>query len=254
MTVFTELTSEGRTQEPASPENPVYYVAQPDGFRQRGQSVAGEEAPPLAHIDYFVRKALATAGYFSVPSVEVRPSLFILYRWGTHNTMNELFSEEFQRFADAEVLERARLVGGKDLVKEMARQMAWGESILDRNEKLDYLKDQAFNSCYFVVLLAFDYDAMVRGERRLLWRTNMTVNSVGVSLRETLPPLIASAAPFLGRETAEPEITTRTLRDRARVEVGPAILVGYDEGTRSGAKQPLPRRSPDKAQPEGGRN
>jgi hypothetical protein len=135
MTVFTEMTADGRKLQPPSSDNPVYYVAQADGFHQLGAQVAGEKPPPAAHMDYFVRKALHEAGYRSVPSPEVRPSLMILYRWGSHNNMGEQMSSDFPDFADADTLERARLVGGKKLVSEMARIMEWGETMLDRDER-----------------------------------------------------------------------------------------------------------------------
>jgi len=35
-------------------------------------------------------------------------------------------------------------------------------------------------SSFFVVASAYDYDALAKGQRRLLWRTKMTVNALGV--------------------------------------------------------------------------
>lgn len=230
MVVFTELTPLGRKHAPPTAENPVYYVAQPGGFRQQGANVAGEIPPPSGHMDYFVRRALAAGGYRPVPSPEVRPALFISYHWGTHNSLQGQMSEDFPLAADADVLDRARMVGGLQLVKEIDRQKEFGETILDEHdEKMRYLKDQAVNSCYFVVLYAYEYDAMVRGERHLCWRTSMTVGASGVSVRETLPPLIASSAPFLGRETPDPAITSRTLRGREKIEIGPLITLENGE-------------------------
>ncbi len=85
---------------------------------------------------------------------------------------------------------------------------------------MERLVEELFASSYFVVASAYDYKALAKGERRLLWRTKMTVNSMGVNMAESLPPLIASAAPFLGRETAEPVAMTKQVSRSGRVEVG----------------------------------
>jgi hypothetical protein len=229
MTVFTEMTADGRKLPRPTADKPVYYVAQPEGFQEEGMSIAGDVPPPPAHMDYFVRRALASSHYRSVPSPEVRPTLLIKYRWGTNNSVQGAESEDFQKFFEGDTIDRARMVGGRKLVQEIRRRSDHGSSFLDDDDTFRYLQDQATNSCYFVVLLAFDYEAMMQGERRLYWRTNMTVGTEGVSLRETLPPLIASAAPFFGRETAEPAITTRALRGRGKVEVGPLTKIDDPE-------------------------
>lgn len=229
MTVYTELTEFGRQLTPPTPEKPVYYVAQPKGYSQLGLSVAGEKPPSLAQIDYLVRKALLKNGYRSVRSEQDRPSISIEYRWGTFNAFGPELSEDFRNFADSDVLDRARLVGGPKLVSRLARSMEWGETFVDREDRMEFFKEQAYNSIYFVVVQAFDYDALMRGQKRLLWRTNMTVNSGGVSIKETLPPLIAGAAPFLGKETAEPEITSAKLWRKEKIEIGPATVIGYHD-------------------------
>ena len=232
MTVFTELRAAGRKMGLPTGQTPMYYVAVSDGFHQGGQSVANEKPPTPQAMDRLVRRALASAGYQSLPSSDVRPSLLIVYRWGSHNAASADYTSEMPEFANTEVLERARLVGGRDLVKEMAQTMEHGEFLQQQNDKKDYLKSQAFSSCYFVVLFAYDYEASLQGERRLCWRTNMTVASSGVSMRETIGPLIASAVPFLGREMVEPEITSRLLRSRATVEIGEATVVESEDSSR----------------------
>lgn len=228
MTVFTEMSETASGSTPPSAKSPVYYVAQADGFNELGDHIAGEKNLPPAHMDYFVRKALAAGGFEPVPSVEKRPSLMILYRWGSYHAVSAENSSDLPDFADNQTLERARLVGGKKLVAEMAHTMEWGESLLDNTPKKQYLREQAFASCYYVILFAYDYEEMVHGKRRLRWRTNMTVDTRGVSLRETLPVLISSAAPYLGREMREPAITSRQLSRNEKIEIGPTTVLEDD--------------------------
>lgn len=67
---------------------------------------------------------------------------------------------------------------------------------------------------------------MAAGNRRvLLWRTRMTVATDGVSQLQSLPVLIATAAPYFGREMDEPAVLTpRTIRE-GRVEIGESVVV-----------------------------
>jgi len=66
---------------------------------------------------------------------------------------------------------------------------------------------------------------MTRHQRLLLWRTKMTVDASGVNMTETLPPLIASAAPFLGRDMSETMVVTKTIPREGHVEIGTPTVV-----------------------------
>jgi hypothetical protein len=94
------------------------------------------------------------------------------------------------------------------------------ERLRVQSAEMERLVDELFSSSYFVVASAYDYQALAKGQRRLLWRTKMTVNSLGVNLAESLPPLLASAGPYLGRETRDPVLITKRISRDGRVEVG----------------------------------
>ena len=95
-----------------------------------------------------------------------------------------------------------------------------------KNPKNDFLLDQSADDVYYVVASAYDYRALAQNQRHLLWRTRMTVASKGVSQIDTLPTLIASAAPYFGRDMAEAEtLIKRTVRS-GNVEIGTPVVVG----------------------------
>lgn len=97
------------------------------------------------------------------------------------------------------------------------------------------LVEDAFHSCYFVVASAYDYAAMTRHQRRLLWRTKMTVDASGVNMTETLAPLIASAAPYLGRDMSETTVVTKKISREGHVEIGtPTVVDDNAAGTKPG--------------------
>ena len=93
------------------------------------------------------------------------------------------------------------------------------------SDLISHLVEDAFHSCYFVVATAYDYAAVARGEKRLLWRTKMTVDAQGVNMKESLGPLIASAGPLFGREMTEATVVSRKISREGTVTIGTAVEV-----------------------------
>lgn len=156
------------------------------------------------------------------------------------------------------LLDKAQLLGGAKFLKEVVDALgeldriagmershvtvAGGEStgsvasmmrdpfdtLRARSTEHERMVDELFSSSFFVIASAYDYAALVKKERRLLWRTKMTVNSLGVNMVESIPPLIASAAPYLGRETREPVLVTKRITRDGNVNVGTPVVVEAD--------------------------
>ncbi len=146
-----------------------------------------------------------------------------------------------------DVVERAILVGGAKFGKELNDaitqeihyQGAGGGNLgppgddpgspfnrfRNRNDQLMQLVEDAFDSCYFVTATAYDYAAMAQGRRVILWRTKMTVNATGISMKESLPSLILTAGPYLGRDMTEAVTVTRRISRDGKVEIGPLQVV-----------------------------
>jgi hypothetical protein len=225
MTFNTELTDYGRMLRPASPENPVYYIAEDAGFRQLGWNVGGEKPPAQKDMERIMKKGLATSGFLPAEPPAHPAALAVIYYWGSHNKPDEQTAAMFPLVALRNRLERAILVGGKKFAQGMAFSAEYGPSLTDRLAKQEFLNDQANDEVYFVVASAYDYASLARGQRRLAWRTTMTANSTGVAIAETLPPLLASGAAFFGRETVEPEIGARRISREGRVLIGTPTVV-----------------------------
>lgn len=142
-----------------------------------------------------------------------------------------------------EVLRRASLIGGENFARQLAKVLAeeatyrsgddalrslgfsapTGASPFQRfrgtNANLTMLVEDSFNGCYFVIASAYDYVAMRQGKKVLLWRTKMTVNSNGISMTESLPPLVQAAGPFLGKEMTEAVTLSRTISRGGNVKL-----------------------------------
>ena len=270
MTVFTTVTDAGRMVAPASPDHPVYYVAQPGGFREFGGTYAGVHPPPVADLERVMKKALASQGYLPATDAAHRPSVFVVFTWGMHSRLDPVTEAISPQARTQNILERASLVGGFGFAhrvgqayEESALSQLSGPSFADASFKLidpvhrlteesvksEYLMDQINEDIYFVVASAYDYAAVAQGKRTLLWRTNMTVNTSGVNMKETLPPLIATAAPFFGRETDGPEALQRRIYRKGQVDIGQATVVEYMDSTAPAA---APKVAPAPAEPKAG--
>ncbi len=81
----TDTTPVGALRRPASPANPVFYMAVSAGFRDFGGIVAGEKAPKKEEVFKTMGAVLAKQGY--LPATEKNPpTLLLLWTWGTMNT------------------------------------------------------------------------------------------------------------------------------------------------------------------------
>jgi hypothetical protein len=239
LTVVTEMTEEGKKLPPVSPQQPAYYILHASGFHEYGDTTDPARPMTGAELQGVLQGSLAANGYLPVPSGPVRPTLLIIYTWGAYNggTSEPVFGDR-RAFMD-----RAVLVGGQKFAHQMADVFNQVDNLkaaaiptwvfLFVNEfhqytltdpKHAFLVDQSSLELYYVVASAYDYAAATANQRRLLWRTRMTVGSAGLSLTQSLPPLITSAAPFFGKDMSEPAILVRRVRE-GKVEVGsPAVV------------------------------
>ena len=260
LTVITEVTEEGKKLPPVSPDHPAYYIAQAAGYVQVGDSYGGEKTLPPDEFDRILKKSLATNGYLPAKPPAQPPTLAVIYYWGSHNLLNPTDDSFSADLVARNILDRAALVGGAKFARELATlfeqadalalanqpahtddsgnaigggpvlgpaQLAFFNPVYLfklRNSKNEFLVDQASDDCYYVIASAYDYAAFAHQQKKLLWRTRMTVNSRGVSQVQTLPTLIASAAPYFGRDMAESEIMSKRARE-GEITIGTPTVV-----------------------------
>ena len=258
LTVITEMTEAGKKLPGVSPSKPAYFITQSGGYRALGHAPGNEKSLSPELVEKILTRALAPNGYLPAQPPAHAPSLAIMFVWGSHNLLTEGDEENPSLSGQAvarNLLDRAALVGGEKFAKEMLRlftqadalsfaanapvapdgQAVIGQAQLDfmnpvnlfkmQSAKNAFLVDQAAADVYYVVASAYDYTSLSKKQRVLLWRTRMTVAAQGVSQEQTLPTLIASAAPFFGKEMPEPEILTKRAVREGSVEVGVPTVV-----------------------------
>jgi hypothetical protein len=242
VTVLTEVTEAGKRLPLSTPENPAYYEAVPAGYHQFGGPLREETLPP-GDMERLLIRSLATRGYLPAHAPEEPPSLLIVYSWGSHLDLDgdpNASPDEIRRH----LLQRAALVGGEKFASELSlvldQEQEWqiaastlglptdlGPLGLFRRRSIrnESLLEQVRGELYYVVASAYDYQLAATDERRLLWRTRLTVASQGVAQRETLPVLVLSGGPYFGRDMSDADILSKRVMRGATVEVGPATVV-----------------------------
>jgi hypothetical protein len=233
MTVYSERSDYGRTLPDATPENPVYYQAQSQGFKSMGSEPSGVTPPDQEQIETLVRDVLQKRGF--LPASEAHPpTLALFYFWGAHVGLDlkdfdpeeVLERPDLVAQRDRDIFERARLVGGRAYAEKLVHRMTFGSTAAaDITTRDDHLRYQIQHSIYYVVISAYDFAGLTRKERRLAWRTTMTVNDQGVSIKETLPAVISSAQNYVGRDTSESVVLERRIT-RGSVTLGPLTIIG----------------------------
>ena len=253
MTVFTSMTEAGRKLTPPTREQPAYYEIFAAGYQQEGGTIREHPPPPTELLEAMV-KSLQLAGY-APATPDHPPTVMLVQHWGSHNRVDDVVLEEIDpTLAVKNFARRAKLIGGEALASALAK--AYEQDLMsppgfssgsfsrlaqlrDSSPTMRFLLDQARDDVYFVIATAYDYAAMARSERRLLWRTNMTVNARGVSMKQTLPSVIATATPYFGRETKDALAIAARALPEGKVELGELRVIGEAEDP------PVPR--PDDA-------
>jgi hypothetical protein len=208
MTLFCQLSPYGKTLPEVTAEHPAYYVIHLGGLKEFGEVYAGQVSPSNEYMERMLTRALTVNGFLPAEADQHPPTLVLITHWGAHQSMDfetrQLFPEQERR----QRLERARLVGGNPFLEKTNEAMEFGGPLV-RDQRREFFDYQAAHDLYFAIVTAYDYAALSRGERKLVWRANLTVNGEGVNLAESLPPLVLSAGPVLGRDTTEPQIVNR---------------------------------------------
>lgn len=211
--VVADVTPEGREVVPATPEQPVYYVAASGGIHEFGAVAGGVKPPARSGAEESVRVALARQGYLPAGPGTPLPTVFIFFIWGT---MNPDDSEADPESEGAVVsFNRTRMLGfmGIHKVADLPMISATRERVFDATREWQY----------FIGVAAYDYASMVEQRRQLLWTTRISLESRRYEMSDAIPTMLESGRAFFGRESSRPQWIGPRER-RGEVKLGDLII------------------------------
>jgi len=227
LVVVAETSAAGTKLARPTPDQPVYYVAFDDGYREAGDPIANEKPPAAAAVARALRQTLAAEGYRPA-TAQMPPTLLLVCHWGSLNRDSLAIRNGME--IDPNLKARVSLVAGRRYERQI------DDDILQRQISRDlhtnfpappFLSDQARelrqlaqDNRYFVIVTAYDYAALGRHDARQLWRTKMSASNAGAAMAATVPALIRGGGPFFGRDADEPQFVRAPLVPGEQVETG----------------------------------
>jgi hypothetical protein len=204
-----------------SPENPIHYIILGGMERTLGDAIAGEKMPDRGALAQEVERALASQGFTLTQVGGPKPAIAILFTFGSANlatlelndtdaTTGETTSSTIA-FNQREI---AQLVGAFKADRHLLM-----------SSETDRINDAARDDRLYIMLAAFDVEALVKKQKKVLWTTRISISSRRQSLPAAMRVMLASAGPYFATETTRPRFIEDADRRKAEVRIGPATVV-----------------------------
>lgn len=224
LVVADVITPESEIVRPA-PSAPIYYVFLGGLERDLGSSWAGLPPPPPAEIRAAIAKALASQGYIETKIGGPLPTQAVVYTYGTAvidsvetTETDDETGETTTSSVSMNAREIYRLVGAD---KASRRLMSSSDA--------DVIRDALNSDRFYIFIGALDVAALRAKKNKLVWRTRMSIDSRRHTLVETMDIMLASAAPYFGRNVDRPVVIDDSNRNRREnVEIGEMKVLETD--------------------------
>ncbi|RXK56367.1 hypothetical protein ESB00_11000 [Oleiharenicola lentus] len=218
-------------------EQPVPFVFLGGLEQDIGASVGGLPPTPAEEMRRLLVGALARAHFIETKVGGPMPAIVIFYTWGTANLDTfeqiEVDSEtgtDSNRLVDFNGREMARLVGINKAGQRLMSSAVAGD-----------LNDALLSERFYIFVAALDAKALLRREKKLVWRTRISIAARRTTLAESMGVMLASAAPYFGRNEARPVFVDDTLRRKVEVKMGDIQVIESDV---SAPDSPRPKSRP----------
>lgn len=213
--VIGDVTSEGKKQPPPTRDTPRYYFPTITDYRELGAVMAGTKSPSKDDVLQAVITALARENYL-LAKPGSKPDLALMIWWGSVNPLVDEMEANEGDLAPTQVFFNKR---------EMLALVGAFKADVFFKFDADQLKEAATDDRYFILIAAYDFAALEKRERKLLWSARMSTESTGRAPDEIFPVLAASGTAVFGRDTAPTVLDASRPIKRPEVELGPTKVV-----------------------------
>jgi hypothetical protein len=219
LVVSDALTGGEAPPEPTA-DNPVYYIFLGGTEQDIGGSIAGIPSPTAAQMREVVARELARRHSIETQLGGPLPQLAVILAWGTAAL------DTFEQY-DSETGESTNIAFNE---REMRRLLGFTkvQPRPFRKSETDHLNDALNSDRFYILVAALDAMALRQREKKLVWRTRISIDARRTDLVKSMGVMIASAGPFFGRHEDRPVVVDDMLRKNTQVDVGEATVVGTD--------------------------
>ena len=203
-----------------SPDKPVHYLWLGSGERALGAVWAGERQPDRTTLENEVIRVLGTQNFQRTQIGGPMPQLAIVVLWGSANLM----IDEIEETDAAGETSTSSLVWNRREIAQLVGADKANRKMLSGSEA-EAINDAARQDRLYLMIAAFDAMALAKKEKKLVWRTRISIESRRTSLPESLTVMLNSAAPYIGRATDLPIFVDDNLRRKAEVQIGAPVVV-----------------------------
>jgi hypothetical protein len=231
-----EVLPEGKEIPRASADRPIYYIGVSAGYQDLGGIVAGDKLPKKEEMIKVITKVLDKQGY-KLATNKNPPTLVIMYSWGTlytekfHSANIDFPQATVNNYQILEYLGYSRKSGSPTWLEKSFPELSPGLSFMNGPIN-DLLNGVGGDDYYALSLAAYDYHAAQNKQAKLVWRTRIGTPSIGYELRDSLPKMIAIAAPFIGRDYKDPVRVLASDHYTPDVQYGTATVVPESDSGR----------------------
>lgn len=218
-------------------DQPIHYIILGGGERTLGDAVAGEKMPKREDITRELAAALDSQGFRLTQVGGPVPQLAIVFTYGSANLSTADLNDTDP--ATGETTTSTIAFNHREIMALVGADKASRRLLM--SSEADRINSAAREDRLYVFVAALDVEALAkRKEKKLVWRTRISIESRRQSLPDALRVMLKTAAPYFGTATELPVFVDDADRRKAEVQVGTPVVV--PEPAAPPAAPPAPRK------------
>ena len=218
-----------------SKENPIHYIILGGGERTLGDAYAGEKMPKRDDVARALVGVLEAQGFRLTKLGGPVPQLAIVFTYGSANLSTVDLNDTDP--ATGETTTSTIAFNHREIMALVGADKASRRLLM--SSEADRINEAAREDRLYLFVAALDVDALAkRKEKKLVWRTRISIPSRGYWLPDTVGVMLKTAGPYFGVATEMPVFLDDADRRKTEVKVGTPVVV---------PEQPAPKSPPPPA-------
>ncbi len=203
-------------------EQPIHYIILGGGERTLGDSIAGDKMPKREEVARALAGVLETQGFRLTQLGGAVPQLAIVFTYGSANLSTVDLNDTDP--ATGETTTSTIAFNHREIMALVGADKASRRLLM--SSEADRINDAAREDRLYLFVAALDVEALAkRKEKKLVWRTRISISSRGRWLPESVDVMLKTAGPYFGAATELPVFVDDADRRKAEVQVGTPVVV-----------------------------